>query len=43
MNEWSIEVASRLMRQGWQMAVKDLFYHPTIAELAPPLNAKSHA
>jgi amino acid adenylation domain-containing protein/non-ribosomal peptide synthase protein (TIGR01720 family) len=33
----AIQVASRLQRAGWQVAVRDLFQHPTIAALAPRL------
>jgi len=33
----AIQVASRLMREGWKMEVRDLFHNPTIAELAPQL------
>ncbi|WLQ16684.1 amino acid adenylation domain-containing protein [Hahella aquimaris] len=31
----AIQLASRLHREGWKMAIKDLFANPTIAALAP--------
>jgi amino acid adenylation domain-containing protein/non-ribosomal peptide synthase protein (TIGR01720 family) len=36
----AIQIASRLMREGWKMEVRDLFHNPTIAELAPQLRQK---
>jgi amino acid adenylation domain-containing protein/non-ribosomal peptide synthase protein (TIGR01720 family) len=33
----AITLVSRLHREGWALALKDLFAHPTIAELAPYL------
>jgi amino acid adenylation domain-containing protein/non-ribosomal peptide synthase protein (TIGR01720 family) len=34
----AIQITSRLRREGWQIEVRDLFHHPTIAELVPRLH-----